>query len=162
MNIITIENEEKLRNKCVPIMNETIDYMNHLIHSMIKLMINNNGCGIAAPQVGVHKRLFVAVLDKERIELFINPAILEHSEETEIGTEGCLSIPEKCGDVERYKKIKIKYFDGKENVTKDYEDMNARIIQHEYDHLNGVLYIDKAKDVREIQNQCDMSVSVNK
>lgn len=153
MNIVTLENEGILRSKCVPIMKEKADYMNNLIGSMIKLMIKNNGCGIAAPQVGVNKRLFVAILDNERIALFVNPTILDHSEETETDVEGCLSVPEMCGDVERYKTIKIRYFNGKEVLTEEYEGMNARIIQHEYDHLNGVLYIDKAENVRKVERE---------
>ena len=151
MNIVTLENESKLRTKCVPIMKEKADYMNNLINSMIHLMIEKNGCGIAAPQVGVNKRLFVAVLDNERIELFVNPTIFEHSDETEIDMEGCLSVPGMRGEVERYKTIKIKYFNGKEIVTKEYDGMNARIIQHEYDHLTGILYIDKAENIREVE-----------
>lgn len=155
MNIVTLENETKLRNKCVPIMKEKADYMNNLINSMVELMINSNGCGIAAPQVGVNKRLFVAVLDYKRIVLFINPTILEHSEETETDTEGCLSVPGMSGEVERYKKIKIRYFNGREIVTEEHEGLNARIIQHEYDHLNGVLYIDKAENIREIAKEME-------
>ncbi len=153
MNIVTLENEKKLRSKCVPIMKEKSDYMNNLISSMIKLMIKNKGCGIAAPQVGVNKRLFVAILDNKRIELFVNPTILDHSEETETDVEGCLSVPEMCGDVERYKTIKIRYFNGREILTEEYEGMNARIILHEYDHLNGILYIDKAENVREVEEK---------
>lgn len=155
MNIVTIENEKRLRGQCLPITKEKADYMNNLINSMIRLMIDSNGCGIAAPQVGVNKRLFVVVLDNERIGLFVNPTILEHSEETEIDTEGCLSVPEKCGEVERYKAIKVRYFNGKEIITEEYEGMNARIIQHEYDHLNGVLYIDKAENIREVQRETE-------
>lgn len=155
MNIITVENERKLREKCIPIMKEKADYMNNLIGSMIELMIKNNGCGIAAPQVGINKRLFVAILDNERIGLFVNPTILEHSDEMEMGTEGCLSVPEKCGDVERYKSVKIRYFNGRKIVTENYDGLNARIIQHEYDHLNGILYIDKAENVREPGKETD-------
>lgn len=155
MNIVTVENEEKLRKKCVPVMKEKPNYITNLINSMVELMVNNHGCGIASPQVGVNKRLFIAVLDNEKIELFINPTILEHSEETEIDTEGCLSVPEMCGEVERYKRVKVKYFNGQETVTKWYDGMNARIIQHEYDHLNGVLYIDKAENIREIQRETE-------
>lgn len=153
MNIITVENEGKLRDKCVPIIQEKADYMNNLVNSMVKLMFKNNGCGIAAPQVGINKRLFIAVLDNERIGLFVNPAILEHSDETETDVEGCLSVPGMCGNVERYKMIKVRYFNGREIVTEKYEGMNARIIQHEYDHLNGILYIDKAKNVREVERE---------
>lgn len=162
MNIVTIENEKKLRTKCIPIMKEKPAYINNLVNSMIQLMTENHGCGIAAPQVGVNKRLFIAILDNERIELFVNPTILEHSEETEIDTEGCLSVPEKCGDVARYKKIKVRYFNGKETVTEEYEDMNARIIQHEYDHLNGVLYIDKAENIRDRQKETDNVEAIEK
>ena len=145
MNIITNENE--LRKVCQPINKEKPEYMNKLINGMINLMIESNGCGIAAPQVGANKRIFVAVLDNERIELFVNPTIISHSEETETGVEGCLSVPDKHGEVERYINIKVKYFNGKENKTEEFEGMNARIIQHEYDHLQGVLYIDKAINI---------------
>ena len=151
MKIVTVENDRLLRDKSTPIIEESADYMNSLIGSMVELMVKNHGCGIASPQVGVNKRLFVAVLDNERLELFVNPVILGHSKEMEYGTEGCLSVPEKCGDVLRYKSIKIKYFNGQKLVTKVYEGMNARIIQHEYDHLDGILYIDKAENIRNVE-----------
>ena len=152
MNIITTKNEQVLRKKCIPIIKEGPSYLNNLVKSMIKLMSENKGCGLAAPQVGINKRLFVVVLDRERVEVFINPKILEYSEETEVNTEGCLSVPELCGDVERSTKIKIKYSNGHNTVIKEYEGHNARIIQHEYDHLSGILYTDKAKNMRNIQD----------
>ena len=145
MNIVT--NESELRGVCQPITNESPKLLNELINGMIKLMIDSNGCGIAAPQVGVNKRLFIAILDNSRIELFVNPTIVSHSEELEVNTEGCLSVPNKHGDVERYLSVKVKYFNGKEQKTESFEEMNARIIQHEYDHLQGVLYIDKATNI---------------
>lgn len=145
MNIVT--NEKELRTICQPIMKESPEYMNNLINGMVKLMIENNGCGIAAPQVGVNKRLFVAILDNSRLELFVNPTIISHCDETVMQSEGCLSIPNKHGEVERYTTIKVKYFNGKENKLETFEGMNARIIQHEYDHLQGVLYIDKAINI---------------
>lgn len=114
-NIVT--DESKLRTICSPISNETPQYMNNLINGMVKLMIESNGCGIAAPQVGVNKRLFLAVLDNEKIELFVNPSMVSHSEETDIDNEGCLSVPDKHGKVERYSSVKVKYFNGKENKT---------------------------------------------
>lgn len=146
-NFKIVTNEKVLRTVCQPITKENPKYMNNLINNMIKLMIENNGCGIAAPQVGINKRLFIAVLDNSKLELFVNPTIINHSEKTEIDTEGCLSVPNKHGEVERYTSIKVKYFNGKVNKTEEYAGMNARIIQHEYDHLQGVLYIDKAKNV---------------
>jgi peptide deformylase len=149
---IVIETKE-LRTICNPIKHASAEYMNNLINGMVKLMIENNGCGIAAPQVGVNKRLFVAVLDNSRLELFINPSIVSHSEETEIDIEGCLSVPDKQGEVERYKTIEVKYFNGKENKTETFEGLNARIIQHECDHLQGILYIDKAISISELENK---------
>ena len=80
---------------------------------------------------------------------FVNPEILEYSEDMETGMEACLSVPGMCGDVLRHKRIKVKYFNGIEEIVEEYEGMNARIIQHEYDHLIGVLYIDKAENMRE-------------
>lgn len=147
MKDFIITNEDELRTVCHSISKETPKYMNELINNMIKLMIDNKGCGIAAPQVGVNKRLFIAVLDNERIELFVNPTIINHSEETETDTEGCLSVPDKHGEIERYSSIKVKYFNGKESITDTFTEMNARIIQHEYDHLQGILYIDKAVSI---------------
>ena len=148
MNIITEENN-LLRKKSVPILKESPKYMNNLIHNMIDLLIESKGVGLAAPQVGVNKRVFIAVLDLERIEVFVNPVILSCSEEMELDEEGCLSVPGKVGDVLRHKSITIRYFNGKEIKTATFEGLNARIIQHEYDHLNGVLYTDKAEAIRD-------------
>jgi peptide deformylase len=106
-------------------------------------MIKNNGCGIAAPQVGINKRFFVAIINNKEIKIFINPKIIEYSKETNLDTEGCLSIPNMEGVIERYNWIKIKYFNGKKIVTELYTGLNARIIQHENDHLDGILYTDK-------------------
>lgn len=145
MNIVT--NEKELRTICTPIAKESPEYMNNLINGMVKLMIEHTGCGIAAPQVGVNKRLFIAILDNSRLELFVNPVIVNHGEDTETQSEGCLSVPNKHGEVERYTTIKVKYFNGKENKTETFEGMNTRIVQHEYDHLQGILYTDKAIEV---------------
>lgn len=149
MNITT--DEKILRKQCMPVMKEKADYMNNLINNMIRLMITNQGCGIACPQVEVNKRMFVAILDNERIEVFINPVITTHSTETIEDEEECLSVPNRCGIVERYKSITVKYFNGNKLVTKEYTDMNARIIQHEYDHLQGVLYTDKAREIKIVE-----------
>ena len=154
MNIVTVESDEKtLRKKCMPITNEKSDYLNKLIDSMIKLMVDSGGCGIAAPQVGVNKRLFLAVLDGEHIGLFVNPSITYRSEEMQDGSEGCLSVPGLCGDVVRHEVIRIKYFNGQKIVEDEFSGMNARIIQHEYDHLYGIIYTDKATNIREREDE---------
>ena len=141
MKIITDTNILRKQNLMVNVM----DYKNlhKQIPIMVKLMIKNNGCGIAAPQVGINKRFFVAIINNKEIKIFINPKIIEYSKETNLDTEGCLSIPNMEGVIERYNWIKIKYFNGKKIVTELYTGLNARIIQHENDHLDGILYTDK-------------------
>jgi len=117
------------------------------VNEMFKLMAESQGVGIAAPQVGIHKRFFLAVLDERKVELFINPIILNQSEEMIEDEEGCLSVLDQYGTVPRHKSITVKYFNGKEVKTETFEDLNARIIQHEYDHLDGILYTDKAINI---------------
>jgi len=147
MNIVI--NEEALRQKCNPV--TSLDDMSKIISQvkeMHELMVNSNGCGIAAPQVGINKQIFLAVLSNgSRLELFINPQILDKSKETDEDTEGCLSIPNCYGTVVRHKSIKVKYFNGKEIKTRVFEGLDARIVQHEYDHLEGILYTDKATNI---------------
>lgn len=107
----------------------------------------NEGVGIAAPQVGISRRL-VAVqrFDKEGepFEFYINPEIIEFSQEKELGSEGCLSVPDMSGEVWRSTSIRLRY--NRESdfalVEEDVEGFTAVIFQHETDHLNGTLYID--------------------
>lgn len=101
--------------------------------------------GIAAVQVGKPYRVFYSLnYDTNEWELFINPSIEPEGFLKVKGEEGCLSVPKKIGNVERYYKIKVRLQnkDGKW-VTKRYKDINATSIQHEYDHLEGILFIDR-------------------
>ena len=107
----------------------------------------NQGVGIAAPQVGISRQL-VAVqrLDKagEPFEFYVNPEIIYYSKDTVIGQEGCLSIPDRAGEVYRSTKIIVRYrdelsFEWRQDTVKEY---TARIFQHEIDHLKGILYTD--------------------
>lgn len=114
-----------------------------LIEDMIDTMYEADGVGLAAPQVGILKRLFVIdIYDGEGPRVFINPEILEKSGE-QTDEEGCLSLPGRHKPVKRANKIKIKALDvnGNEFVL-NAEEFLARAIQHEYDHLEGVLFID--------------------
>ncbi|NDK07690.1 peptide deformylase [Candidatus Gracilibacteria bacterium] len=111
---------------------------------------DNGGVGLAAPQVGYNKRLIVASLLKDREDekfptvIMMNPIIIDSSEETCIEKEGCLSVPGKKGDVLRPKNIKIAYIDdNKKQVLLYLTGLSARIVQHEIDHLDGVLFVDK-------------------
>jgi peptide deformylase len=119
-------------------------YLEDLVDSMKETMDKADGVGLAAPQVGHSIRLFL-VLDVEsmRIKTFINPEIIELSEETCDFEEGCLSIKEVTGVVNRPERVKVKYqdLDMKEHIE-EFDGYVARIILHEYDHLEGKLFTD--------------------
>lgn len=115
-----------------------------LLDDMLETMYKEDGIGLAAPQIGVLKRLVVIDLGEgEEVYKMINPEIIKSSG-TQTDQEGCLSVPEIKGNVERPKYVTVKYLDenGKETVL-DAENVLARCICHEIDHLNGVLFIDK-------------------
>ncbi len=117
-----------------------------LIKDMIETMYEEDGVGLAAPQVGISKRIIVvspnAVPGEE--EVYINPEVIYFSDQKELGTEGCLSVPNVSCDVWRSKKITLKALDlkGKELVL-ELQNFSARVVQHEIDHLNGLLLIDR-------------------
>lgn len=115
-----------------------------LLDDMTETMYVEDGVGLAAPQVGVLRRIFVIDIGEGVIE-FINPEILEVSGE-QTGIEGCLSVPGKTGNVTRpnYVKVKALNRDGKEFVLEG-EELMARAILHEYDHLEGELFISKVE-----------------
>ena len=109
---------------------------------MYETMVKSDGVGLAAPQVGILKRAVVIDIGEGKIEL-VNPEIIRQ-EGSQIGQEGCLSIPDTWGDVERPEFVTVKAFDreGKEFELSGHE-LLARAICHEIDHLNGELFIDK-------------------
>ncbi len=118
-----------------------------LISNMLETMYEYNGVGLAAPQVGVLKRIIVVDIGDGPIAL-INPEILER-QGSQIGQEGCLSCPDMWGDVDRAQYIKIKGITPEgEEVIFEAEDYLARALQHECDHLDGVLFIDKVKKLK--------------
>lgn len=118
---------------------------------MRETMHDANGIGLAAPQVGVNDRVVVCYFnhgtDHELIVDMMNPEILEHSDKMITEEEGCLSLPGKFDSVARYDALTVKYLDrkGKEHILK-LTGLNARIVQHEVDHLDGKLYIDRVKE----------------
>ena len=139
-NIVT-EEDPQLRQPSVEV-RRFGDSLHNLMDDMRITLYHNNGVGLAAPQVGVNKRVIV-VDDRESpyVEM-VNPRIVESSG-CEEDVEACLSVPDKAGWVRRATKIKVEYQDrfGKEHslTAKDYL---ARILQHEIDHLEGILYVD--------------------
>ena len=111
-----------------------------LIDDMFETMYDANGVGLAAPQVGILKRICVVDVTYEDPIVLINPKIIEASGE-QTGSEGCLSYPGKCGDVTRADYVKVEYYD--ENMEKQIvegTELLARALQHEIDHLDGHLY----------------------
>lgn len=115
-----------------------------LLDDMADTMYDANGVGLAAPQIGILRRVVVIDIGDGIIEL-INPVIIETSGE-QFGEEGCLSVPGKIGDVRRpnYCKVKALNREGKE-ITVEGEELLARALCHEIDHLDGNLYIDKVE-----------------
>lgn len=111
----------------------------------VAAQIDPEGVGLAAPQIGIPQRIFVAKLGT-RFVPFINPKILEVGREETLGIEGCLSIPDYYGEVRRPRIVTIRFTNrfGR-TVTHPYAGNAARIIQHEYDHLDGVLFFDHMK-----------------
>lgn len=121
-----------------------------LSEDMFETMYNAQGVGLAGPQIGLSSRIFVVdaePMDEENLQgfkkVFINAEILEEEGEEWGIEEGCLSIPDIRGEVERKPTITIKYFDENwEEHTDTFDGMAARVIQHEYDHIEGVLFTD--------------------
>lgn len=139
-NIRTI-GDDVLRKKCKKVDNIN-DRVRTLIKDMFDTMYHAEGVGLAAPQVGILKRIFVVDIG-EGPWVFINPEITEVSG-CQIDVEGCLSIPNEQGEVERPNIVKVKAINEKgEEFTVVAEGFFARAICHENDHLDGVLYVDK-------------------
>ena len=138
-----------LKKRAAEIEKGSID-INELAANMFETMQNAQGIGLAAPQVGKSIRLFVvdgAPLEEEEMldfrKIFINPTILEEYDEKWAFEEGCLSIPGIRENVSRNGKLRIRYVDEQwQEHEEEYDGMKARIIQHEYDHLEGVLFTD--------------------
>jgi len=115
-----------------------------LAKRMVRVMRDAPGIGLAAPQVGVLQRLLVYEVDEGEPQALVNPEIVAVSEETEVGEEGCLSVPQGRVPVERALRITVRARDVYgEPVEFEAEDLEARVIQHEYDHLDGVLIVDR-------------------
>ncbi len=122
-----------------------------IIEKMKKIMVKKNGVGIAANQIGYPFSIFLAK-PKNKFYIFINPE-LEKGKNEVIKEEGCLSIQNRWGLVKRFEEVKVKFQDLRGKIkTLKAKGLLAQIIQHEIDHLNGILFIDKAIEVYEIKN----------
>ena len=137
--------EDILRQKAVPFeMEEINDDLRAFIDEMFDTMNEANGVGLAGPQAGISKRIFVVVADDEVRRVFINPQIISTSSELSDYDEGCLSVPGVYETVQRPAKVSVQaYNENGKLFTLDADGLLARIIQHEYDHLEGMLFIDR-------------------
>lgn len=147
-----------LLEKAKPVRKFNTPELHKLVEDMIDTMKDANGAGLAAPQIAESVQLVIFGFDdNERYKdedsvpftVLINPVITSLTKETEDGWEGCLSVPGMRGVVSRFKKINYKGFDqfGKP-INRDVEGFHARVVQHECDHLNGILYPLRIKDLR--------------
>jgi len=137
-----------LRSKAKEV-EEVTDKTRDLLDNMAETMYDAPGIGLAAPQVGILQRVIVVdVEDDNGLLELINPEIISVSEEKAIMEEGCLSIPEEKGHVVRAKKVTVRGLNrnGKEVII-EAEDLLARALQHEIDHLDGILFVDKVVKV---------------
>ena len=140
---ITKLGEDVLRQVAVPVP-EVNDEIRQLAEDMFETMIDANGVGLAAPQIGKSIRMFVLIADDDVKRVFINPQIIKTSEEVCDYDEGCLSIPQVYETISRLAMVTVQARNEKgKPFTLEAEGFLARIIQHEYDHLDGILYIDR-------------------
>jgi len=132
--------------------------LNKLIDNMFETMYNSHGVGLAAPQIGKSIRLFIVDASpfeeddaelKDFVQVFINPVIIEENGKEWEFNEGCLSIPTIREDVKRKERIVIQYQDENfESWEEEFTGIAARIIQHEYDHIEGKLFVEKLSPIR--------------
>jgi peptide deformylase len=149
-----------LREPAKPIVFPIADEVRTLIDDMLATLRDANGVGIAGPQVYEPARLFIVAprpnprypdAPEMAPEVVINPEIIDRSDELVKGWEGCLSIPGLRGIVPRHRRIRARYWtvEGAE-VNREFEDFVARIFQHEEDHLNGVVFLDRLESTRDL------------
>ena len=154
LSVLTL-GDPRLRLMAKPI--DTIDdSLQTLINNLIWTAEKTNGVGIAAPQVGETKQLFI-VASRPNLRYpqapqmeptaMINPRIIAHSDNRLTGWEGCLSVPDQRGEVDRYQEIEVEYGDRHGNLHRRvFTDFIARIFQHELDHLDGTVFVDRVSD----------------
>ncbi len=150
---ILIHPDPRLKKVCdtVP---DLSDELRTLAKDMLETMYDAPGIGLAAPQVGVTKRLIVldCVKDEDTAPqplIMFNPEIIGKSDETNVYEEGCLSIPEQFAEVTRPKEVAVRWLDMDGNVQeRDFDGLWATCVQHEVDHLNGILFIDHLKPLK--------------
>jgi peptide deformylase len=147
MNILTLGNE-LLRQKAAPVKHIGPEYK-HIAEELIKALHEGGGIGLAGPQVGIMARIFAVHIEGDEPRIFINPSILETSQDLVKYEEGCLSLPGQYAEVIRPESIKIQAWNEKGRpFTLESSGLLARVILHENDHLDGVLFIDRISETK--------------
>ena len=156
---ITAYGHPVLRKRAIEIEKDYPE-LNSVIENMYETMYESNGVGLAAPQVNLSIRLFIVDISPYKEEqaqadgfkkIFINPEIIEETGEEWEFQESCLSVPTLAEYVSRKSEILIKYYDENFELHEEkYEGMIARVLQHEYDHLNGILYVDRINSFKKV------------
>lgn len=152
-NIVT-QGDPILRKHCREV-DKVDDRIRMILDDMVETMRDAKGVGLAAPQIGMMRRIFVAEPEEGRVYCFVNPEILE-TEGSQTGDEGCLSVPGYQGTVERPQRIRIKGLDRDGNMQEyEFKERDAVVMCHEFDHLEGILYIDKSINLYEVEQEED-------
>jgi peptide deformylase len=146
---VTVYGDPMLRKKAAPVTRDFQD-LKEFIQNMFETMYSSDGVGLAAPQVGQSIRIFVidSTTDEEDEpagikKAFINPEIIEKTGDEWVLNEGCLSLPEIREDILRPESVRIRYFDEDFKLHEEiYSGFSSRVIQHEYDHLEGIMFVD--------------------
>lgn len=147
---IVLDGDPILRKTC-RLVDKVDDRIRMILDDMIETMRDAQGCGLAAPQIGMMRRMFVAEPVEGEVYCFVNPEIITLEGEQEC-VEGCLSLPGYQGTVMRPQKVKIKGLDyNGEEQEYEFEGFHANVICHEFDHLEGILYKDKAETFYRIE-----------
>lgn len=159
LEIVQLDNPI-LRKVAQPVVNATDATIQTLIDSLIETAVSANGVGIAAPQVARSYRLFIVAsrpnprypnAPSMEPTAMLNPKIVAHSEEMVKGWEGCLSIPGIRGLVPRYQVVEVEYCDRYGNLQhRELTDFVARIFQHELDHLDGIVFLDRVESTQDL------------
>ncbi len=136
--------------------------INNYLKTISKIMYENNGVGLAAPQVGLKERIITLDIGDGFI-CMINPEIISNSKDKNKDEEGCLSLPGIYLEIERNDKITLKYYnEQKKEIEKVFEDLAARVIQHEIDHLNGMLIIDRIDRKQRLKSEMSYMSNLRK
>jgi peptide deformylase len=163
-SIVTL-GDPVLRQRAAPVQDVGSPDLQRLIDELIEITVAANGVGIAAPQVGCSLRLLV-IASRPNLRYpyaptmeptaLVNPRLVAHSDDRVKGWEGCLSVPDVRGKVPRYQTVEVEYMDRSGQLQRQvWEDFVARIFQHEHDHLDGHVFLDRVESEVDLISEAD-------